>query len=118
MDHAGSVAEVEEQIEAEGVAIVWVIEQIDFFTDGSVTHCAEFTGAIGSDAGWCVGDGETQPTPGAFDDSPFSEGRGFDILVDRATMEIVLTTNHGTPTGNENITGTELLTQIRAFTQP
>ena len=113
-----SVAAVEDEILAEGVQIIWVIEQVNFVTAGLYEHCAEFSSDVsGSTAGWCVGDGETQPESGVFDDSPFSISRGFDILVDRSTMEVVLTTNHGTPGGNDNITGAELLTQIRAFTQ-
>ncbi|TNE88201.1 MAG: hypothetical protein EP330_16055 [Deltaproteobacteria bacterium] len=104
-------------MEAEGVAIIWVIEEINLGRDGLYEHCEEFNGLIGTDAGWCVGDGETMPEPGVFDNSPFSEARGFDILVDRSTMEVVLTTNHGTTSGNENITGEELLAEIRTFTQ-
>lgn len=109
---------MEEEIAAEGVEIVWVIEQTTFGNPGTYANCAEFNENIsGSNLGWCVGDGETEPTPGAFDDSPFSEGRGFDILVERASMEILLTTNHGTPTGNDNIDGEALLAMIREFTQ-
>ena len=114
-----SVADVEEQIVAEGVEIIWVIEEVRFNDAGLHEHCAEFTESItGSNVGWCVGDGETQPEPGVFDDSPFSNNRGFDILVDRSTMEVVLTTSHGTTGGNENLDGQELLEQIQAFTRP
>jgi hypothetical protein len=114
-----SVADVEDEIVAEGVQIIWVIEQINFVTAGLYEHCAEFNEAVsGSTAGWCVGDGETTPEAGVFDDSPFSDRRGFDILVDRSTMEVVLTTNHGTTNGNENISGDELLAEIRTFTSP
>ena len=54
------------------------------------------------------------PTPKAFDDSPFSVARGFDIIVPRSTMEIVFTTSHGSPGGNENINGQQLLAEIQA----
>lgn len=113
------MADVEQQIVAEGVEIIWVIEEVRLSTPGLYEHCAEFNDDIsGTQVGWCVGDGETQPEPGVFDDSPFSRARGFDILVDRSTMEIVLTTNHGTTGGNDNISGEELLAEIRTFTQP
>ena len=117
MNHAGSVAEVEEQIEAEGVEIIWVIEEISFGTSGEVVHCPEFTDLIGSDRGWCVGDGQTMPTASAFDDSPLSDDRGFDILVERESMVVVLETSHGSTNGNANLTGAELLEQIRVFSQ-
>lgn len=118
MVHAGRVADVEDEIKAEGVEIIWIIEEISFGTAGLYEHCGDFNSQIsGSSAGWCVGDGETQPSAGVFDDSPFSDGRGFDVLVDRSTMQIVYSTNHGTPSGNENITGEELLADIRVFTQ-
>lgn len=111
------MAAVEDEILAEGVQIVWVIEQVNFTTAGLYEHCAEFNEEVsGSTAGWCVGDGETMPEAGVFDDSPFSDRRGFDILVDRSNMEVVLTTAHGTPNGNDNITGEELLAEIRVFT--
>lgn len=67
----------------------------------------------GSSLGWCVGDSRTQPTPGTFDTSPFSIGRGFDIIVPRDTMTIEYTTNHGTPSGNENPTGADVLQALR-----
>ena len=59
-------------------------------------------------------DNKGVPVPGTFDNSPFSIARGFDIIVPRSTMEIVYSTNHGTPQGNENITGEELLAEIQA----
>ena len=66
----------------------------------------------GSDAGLCVGDAETQPTAGTFDNSPFSQFRGFDMIVQRASMEIVFTSNHGTPGGNENLDGDAILQAV------
>ena len=67
----------------------------------------------GSSKGWCVGDGETEPEAGAWDESPFSVGRGFDIVVPRSTMTVEFTTNHGTPSGNENIDGDAVLEAVR-----
>ena len=65
------------------------------------------------DQGWCVGDQQTQPESGAFDASPFSIARGFDMIVPRKTMTIEWTTNHGTPSGNENLDGEDVLQAVR-----
>ena len=70
--------------------------------------------SVGSNLGWCVGDSETIPLPGTFDESPFSIERGFDIIVPRGGMDIRYTTNHGTGGGNENISGEELLAEVQA----
>ena len=117
MIHAGSVADVEEDIVAEGVEIIWVIEEISLGVNGTVEHCEDFNSLTGSNRGWCVGDGQTQPTEGAFDNSPFSDQRGFDILVERESMVVLLETSHGSTNGNANLTGPELLERIRTFSQ-
>jgi hypothetical protein len=106
--------QVEQEILAAGAQIIWVLEQNSFGQPGTAQMCRSFLDGMGSTLGWCVGDGETIPTPGTFDNSPFSIARGFDIIVPRSTMEIVFTTNHGTPMGNENISGEELLAEIQA----
>ena len=103
------MAQEEENIIAEGVQIVWVLEFDQSFVAGTALSCRSFVDSEGSDKGLCAGDGETEPTPGIFDASPFSEGRGIDMLVRRADMEIVFTAAHGTPGGNDNYTGQELL---------
>ena len=69
--------------------------------------------ALGSDTGWCVGDGQTMPTPGTFDNSPFSAGKGFDIIVSRQDMVIRYSTSHGIGGGNENIDGAALLAKVQ-----
>jgi len=79
---------------------------------GTAEGCRDFMDGRGSEAGWCVGDGQTEPEPGVWDDSPFSVGRGFDIIVPRDSMEIVFTTNHGTPDGNDNIDGEAVLAEV------
>ena len=109
--------QVEQQILDAGAEIIWVLEQDAFVQPGTAQSCRDFVDSQGSTLGWCVGDGATQPVAGTFDDSPFSIGRGFDIIVPRETMEIVYTTNHGTPLGNENITGEELLAEIQAVAE-
>ncbi|PRP93155.1 hypothetical protein ENSA5_44220 [Enhygromyxa salina] len=106
--------QVEQQILDAGAEIVWVLEQDSFLQPGTAEGCRDFLDGAGSTLGWCVGDSETQPMPGTFDNSPFSVGRGFDIIVPRQTMAIAFTTNHGTPGGNENISGEELLAEIIA----
>ena len=109
------MAEVEEDILEEGAAIIWVLERDQTFQEGTAELCRETMNRLGSDKGWCVGDYETVPTPGTFDESPFSERRGFDILVERESMKVVFSTSHGTPDGNENIDGEELLEVIRGL---
>jgi len=69
---------------------------------------------LGSDDGWCLGDGQTQPTPGTFDNSPFSINRGFDMIVERATMEIVWENSHGTGSGQDNPTAQDVLDAVEA----
>lgn len=69
----------------------------------------------GSTQGWCVGDSQTVPTPGAWDNSPFSVGRGFDIIVPINTMDIAFTTSHGSTSGNENIDGEALLAELETI---
>lgn len=116
-----SMAEVEDDIIAAGAEIIWVLEADALGVAGTAQSCMDFFDAFPStyngltvDHGWCVGDAQTQPVSGTFDDSPFSIGRGFDIIVPRTTMEVVYTTNHGTPAGNENPTGAEVLAEIQA----
>lgn len=105
--------QVEEQILDAGAEIIWVLETDSFLQPGTAQGCRNLVDSLGSDKGWCVGDGDTHPVPTTFDNSPFSVGRGFDIVLPRATMVIEYTTNHGTPDGNENITGEQLLAQIQ-----
>lgn len=78
---------------------------------GTADRCVDFmtNDAIGATTGWCVGDSQTQPEAGEFDDSPFSTGRGFDIIVPTDTMVIEEATDHGTPAGNENLDGPDIL---------
>ena len=92
---------------------MWVLEADALGTPGTAVKCTEVMAQLGSTTGWCVGDAETLPVPGVFDASPFAIGRGFDIIVERSTMEIAYSTSHGTPGGNENITGDDLLQAVR-----
>jgi hypothetical protein len=108
------VAEVEDEIVGAGAQIVWVLEQDPTGVDGTAITCASVMDDVGSGpVGVCVGDGETQPVPGTFDDSPFSLYRGFDMVMPRRTMEILWTTTHGTPSGNDNLEGTDVLDAVR-----
>lgn len=105
--------QVEDEIAAEGVQIIWVLEKSSSFADGTAAECRRVLGNAMSTQGLCVGDGQTQPTPGVFDTSDLSIARGFDIVVRRSDMQIIYHTTHGTPSGNENLTGQELLDAIR-----
>ncbi|MFK7931285.1 MAG: hypothetical protein AB8H79_24090 [Myxococcota bacterium] len=60
-----------------------------------------------------MGDSQTQPVAGAFDDSEFSKERGFDMLVLRDSMTVVWTSTHGTTAGNENLTGADVLAAVQ-----
>ena len=107
------MATVEEQILETGTQIVWVLEQGPSLEPGTAALCDEVMDELGSSAGLCVGDAETEPVAGTFDDSPFSVSRGFDIIVPRATMEILWTSSHGTPSGNDNLEGEDVLDAVR-----
>ena len=108
------MAQSEEAILAEGVQIIWVLEADIQQTPGTSISCRNFVNGQGSDKGLCAGDGETAPVSGVFDGSPFSVGRGFDMLVRRSDMEIVFEFSHGSPGGNDNKTGAQLLAEIQA----
>jgi hypothetical protein len=113
VDHAVSVAGLEDAIVDAGAEIVWVLEQDVSVEPGKAEVCMEVMDDLGSDdQGWCVGDGQTEPEPGTFDESPFGVGRGFDMIVARATMEIVWTSSHGTPAGNDNLDGEAVLAAV------
>ena len=107
------MAEKEDEIVAAGAEIIWVLEQSFTLKAGTADLCMDTMDALGSgDKGWCVGDQQTMPVSGTFDESPFSEFRGFDIVVPRSTMVIEWSTNHGTPSGNENLTGADVLAAV------
>ncbi len=110
------MATVDDEIEAAGARIVWVLQQDSRGRAGTAESCYETMRGFGADRGICVGDGETAPTAGVFDDSPFAIGRGFDLIVPRDTMVIDYVTTHGTPSGNENLDGEEILAKVRDYT--
>jgi hypothetical protein len=107
------VVDVEQDIVAAGAQIVWVLEQGPQFQLGTAQECHRVMAELGSQAGWCVGDDEALPRPDAWDESEFSDGRGFDLIVPRSTMQIVYSTSHGTPSGNENLTGADVLVEVQ-----
>ncbi len=106
--------QVEQEIIDAGAELIWVLEANSFLQPGTPEECRNFMDSLGSTQGWCVGDAETMPMAGVFDNSPFGEGRGFDIIVPRESMTIVYTTSHGIGGGFDNITGEELLVEIQA----
>ena len=105
--------QVEQELVDAGAQLIWVLEQDPFLQPGTAQACRAFMDDLGSTLGWCVGDSQTMPNPGTFDESPFSVARGFDIVVPRQSMEIVFSTSHGTPQGNDNISGQELLAIVQ-----
>ena len=107
------MVEVQDEIRDAGAEIIWVLEQSPIFAPGTADLCVEFFEGAGATTGWCVGDAETLPDAGTFDESPFSEARGFDMIVPRRSMEIVYTTSHGTPSGNENPSGADVLAELQ-----
>lgn len=110
------MAQQEENIINAGGQVIWVLEQDRSGVDGTAESCRSFMNGQGSDNGICVGDAQTMPTPGTFDDSPFALARGFDIIVQRSTMKILWVSTHGTTAGNDNLTGEEVLAAVRGFT--
>lgn len=111
------MAEVDDEIRAAGAEIVWVLEADSRFTPGTADLCVDVMGVLGDpDRGWCVGDSQTEPVAGTFDDSPFSVARGFDMIVPRDTMEILWTSSHGSPSGNDNLDGRGVLEAVREIT--
>jgi len=109
------VAEVQDRIQDAGAALIWVLEADTSGEPGTAESCEAFVRTAGGSTGWCVGDGQTEPDPGEFDESPFSRGRGFDIAVRRETMVIEFVTNHGTPSGNENLSADDIARAIEAL---
>lgn len=65
-----------------------------------------------------MGDGQTmgQSTPSdrTWTESPLALGRGYDLIVSRRDMVLRDAPTHGTPAGNENLTGAELLARVQA----
>jgi len=108
------VAELQNELEAAGAGIIWVLEADESLTAGTADSCVRIMSDLEASRGWCVGDGQTMPTPGAFDESPFSEKRGFDMIVAPATMEVLWVTNHGSPSGNDNLDADEVLEAVEA----
>lgn len=93
---------------------MWVLEEDVSGRPGTADSCDSSMTELGvGSVGLCVGDGQTQPVPGTFDDSPFSVARGFDMIVVRETMEIVWSSSHGSPAGNDNPSGEEVLARVR-----
>ena len=109
------MAEVEDEIVGAGAQIIWVLEQDPSFQPGTADRCTFVMDELGAqDQGFCVGDAQTQPVAGTFDESPFSVARGFDMIVPRSSMRVVWSSSHGTPTGNQNLTGADVLAEVRA----
>lgn len=110
------MATVEEDILAAGGYIIWVQQLQVNNQPGTAQNCAQNRMADSSDKGMCVGDGETEPTAGTWNRSPFRQGRGTDVIVRTSDMRIVHGGPHGTPTRNDDLTGQEILELVRSVT--
>ncbi len=108
------MAEEEQTILDAGAQIVWVLEADPAQEPGTMETCVEVMGELGATQGWCVGDGQTMPTPGVFDNSPFSVDRGFDMVVTVEAMEILWVSSHGSPSGNDNLDANDVVDAVQA----
>lgn len=102
--------DIEDEIVAAGAEIIW----IDQGGGSTAEGCYERFQNQDSTQGWCVGDGETSPVAGTFDNSPFAVNRGFDLIVDRRSMTVVWESSHGSPAGNDNPSAQEVLEAVQA----
>ncbi|MEN0061094.1 MAG: hypothetical protein AAGA48_03035 [Myxococcota bacterium] len=101
---------IEDEIVAAGAEIIW----IDQGNGATAQECYERFQNQDSTKGWCVGDGETLPVAGTFDNSPLAVNRGFDIIVDRRSMTIVWDSSHGSTAGNDNPSAQDVLEAVQA----
>ncbi len=108
------MVQLEDDFIAAGAQIIWVLEDDRSFQSGTALSCRNFMDSLDSEVGLCVGDGQTEPVADAFDNSPFSENRGFDMIVRRSDMQVVYTTSHGTGSQNDNPTGQDVLDAVNA----
>ena len=107
------MAEHEDAIVEAGAEIVWVLEYGNDFQAGTAKSCVDHFEQMGVQSqGWCVGDGQSKPEENLFDQSEFAIGRGFDMIVSRDTMTIDWVSTHGSPGGNENLDGDEVLAAV------
>lgn len=106
------MADHEDELLAAGAEILWILEADSHGTPGTMDLCSSTMDDLGSAAGWCLGDAQTQPVARVFDESPFSVDRGFDMIVSRQTMEILWVSSHGSPSGNENLDGLEVVNAV------
>lgn len=100
-----------------GIQIIWMLQEDRSFSPGDATTCRGIMDSRGATSGLCVGDGQTMgqtvPSMSTFNDSPFAIGRGYDMLISRSDMIIRDVSTHGTPAGNDNLTGPELVERLR-----
>ena len=105
--------QVADDIVAVGAQIIWVMEYRGFNEAGTAANCYQYFSGKGATTGICVGDSETSPGNYPFFNAVFAAGRGVDLIVDRGTMEIVFTSAHGSPGGNDNLTGAQVLAEVQ-----
>lgn len=111
------MAEIDEDFNAAGAEIIWVLEQGPRLEDGTAANCVDTLTDLGATTGWCVGDDETLPEPDVWDDSPLANNRGFDLVVPRSTMRIEWVSTHGTGPNDENVEGQDVLAEVEKVLQ-
>jgi hypothetical protein len=107
------VSDLEQDFIDEGAQIVWVLQENRSFAPGTSDEMHAFMEDSGSDLGIRVGDGETEPTPGTFERSPFiTTARGFAMVVRKADMRVMFANTHG---NERTLNGQVLLEEVRAM---
>lgn len=105
--------EISDDIEALGAGIVWVHTDDLDHSVGTAERCIELLDTIkGPKAGWCVGDDGTLPEAGTFRTSKWANP-GYDLVVDRVTMNVELIATHGAGPRNQNMSAEELQQEIQ-----
>lgn len=88
--------DVEDEFAAAGARVIWVLnENISFQLATSQDAQNYYRDTIASALGVAVGDAETSPDVGAFNDTPIiTSGRGFVMVVRRSDMQVTYSVNY------------------------
>lgn len=105
--------DLEAEYIAAGAQVIWMLQETTGFQPATSAQTHEFyESSIASDVGLRVGDAETQPIAGAFENSPFIDtDRGFVMIVRKRDMKIVYENTHG---NERTLNGQTLLDAVRA----
>lgn len=101
---------MEDELAAAGARVIWVLnENISFQLASSQDAQNYYRDTIVSERGVAVGDAETSPDVGAFNETPIiTSGRGFVMVVRRSDMQVTYSVNYSSSSANE------LLAQVQA----